>query len=117
MEGMALLESKMKPFVILDTVTKPDGFGGYNEALTEGARFDAAITMKNNTEAQIAYQTGTKRIYAVITKQTVRLKQNMRIRRVQDGLTLRITSNAADLETPSVSDLKLYQVNAEAIDV
>ena len=117
MEHMTLLDSRMEPFVILDTVTRPDGFGGYNEVLADGAPFDAAVTMKNTTEAQIAYQTGAKRIYAVITRQTVKLKQNMRIRRVQDGLTLRITSNATDFHTPTISDLKLYQVSAEAIDV
>jgi hypothetical protein len=41
----------------------------------------------------------------------------MKIRRVQDGLTLRITSNAADFATPAISDLKLYQVSAEAVEV
>lgn len=117
MAGMTLLESSMKPFVILDTVTRPDGFGGYDEVLADGAPFDAAATMKNTTEAQIAYQTGAKRIYTVVTRQTVKLKQNMKIRRVQDGLTLRITSNATDFATPAISDLKLYQVSAEAVEV
>lgn len=113
---MDLLESRMKPFVIMDTVTVPDGFGGYDEVLTAGAPFDAATVIKNSTEAQIAYQTGTKKIYSVVTRQTVRLKHGMKIRRVEDGLTLRVTTDAADLKTPDISDLKLYQVSAEAIE-
>lgn len=117
MDSMVLLQSRMKPFIILDTVTKPDGFGGYDEVLTEGAPFDAATTTKDSTEAQIAYQNGAKKIYTVVTKQTVKLKRGMKIRRVEDGLTLRITTDAADMKTPDISILKLYQVSAEAIDV
>lgn len=117
MDGFALLESRMKAFMILDTVTVPDGFGGYNEALTDGAPFDGAAVIKDNTEALIAYQNGAKKIYHVVTRQTVRLKRNMKIRRIEDGLTLRVTSDATDFKTPDISDLKLYQVSAEAIDV
>lgn len=112
-----LLESKMKPFVIIDTVTVPDGFGGYNEVLADGAPFDGAAVIKNNTEALIAYQSGVKKLYSVVTRQTVKLKRDMKIRRIEDGLTLRVTSDAADFKTPDISDLKLYQVSAEAIDV
>lgn len=117
MEGLPLLESKMKDCVVLDTITVPDGFGGYNEVLKDGAPFKAAITTKSTTEAQIAYQTGTKRIYIVVTPQVVALKQNMKIRRVDDGLTLRITSNASDFTTPNISSLSLSQVSAEAVGV
>lgn len=117
MENSPLLTSVMKPCVILDTTTKPDGFGGYDEVLTEGAPFNAAIAINNTTEAQIAYQTGTKRIYTVVTLPVVKLKQGMKIRRVYDGLTLRITSNASDMTAPDMSSLKMAQVNAEAVDV
>lgn len=116
MDGMTLLESRMKPFVILDTVTVPDGFGGYNEVLTDGAPFQAATTTKDSTEAQIAYQAGTKKIYTVVTKQTVKLRHGMKIRRVEDGLTLRITTDATDFKTPDISSLNLYQVSAEAVE-
>lgn len=117
MDGMALLQSRMKPFVIMDTVTRPDGFGGYDEVLADGAPFDAAVTLKNTTEALIAYQSGVKKIYTVITKQTVRLRRGMKIRRIEDGLMLRVTTDAEDMKTPDISDLKLYQVSAEAVEV
>lgn len=117
MSELALLESKMNPFVILDTTTQPDGFGGYNEVLKDGAPFDAAAVLKSNTEAQIAYQAGTKRMYTVVTKQTIVLKHGMKIRRVHDGLTLQVTSNATDMQTPGISSLNLAQVSAEVIDV
>lgn len=117
MDGFTLLESRMKPFVIVDTVTVPDGFGGYNEVFSDGAPFDGAAVAKDTTEALIAYQSGAKKIYSVVTRQTVRLKRNMKIRRIEDGLTLRVTTDASDFKTPDISDLKLYQVSAEAIDV
>ena len=117
MDGMALLQSRLKPFVIMDTVTRPDGFGGYDEVLADGAPFDAATTIKSSTEALIAYQDGAKKIYTVVTRQTVRLRRGMKIRRVEDGLTLRVTTDAEDMKTPDISDLKLYQVSAEAIEV
>lgn len=111
-----LLSSVMRPCRILDTVTRPDGFGGYDEAYTEGAEIMAAITLKSSTEAQIAYQTGIKRLYVVVTEEAVKLKQGMRIRRVQDGLTLRITSNASDFTAPQMAGIRMAQVTAEAIE-
>lgn len=117
MDNSPLLSNIMKPCVIMDTMTKPDGFGGYDEVLTEGAPFNAAIALNSTTEAQIAYQTGTKRIYTVVTLPVVKLKHGMMIRRVHDGLTLRITSNASDMIAPDMSSIKMAQVNAEAVDV
>lgn len=112
-----LLDSKMKKWHVLDTITKPDGYGGYNEVLTIGAPFEAACTLKSNTEAQIAYANGLKKQYAVVTRQTVRLKHGMKIQRDEDGLMLKVTSDAADMQTPKESDLKLYQVTAEVVEV
>ena len=111
-----LLASIMRSCVILDTVTRPDGFGGYDEVYTDGAEIMAAITLKSSTEAQIAYQTGIKRLYVVVTEDAVKLKQGMRIRRVQDNLTLRITSNASDFTAPQMAGVKMAQVTAEAIE-
>lgn len=117
MEQSALLASLMTPCVILDKTTVSDGLGGYNEVYVEGAAFDAAIAINSTTEAQIAYQAGTKRLYTVATKQLVRLSPNMRIKRLHDGLILRVTSNSTDLMSPGMSELNLAQVSAEAIDV
>ena len=110
-----LIEQKMKPFVILDTVTVADGFGGYSEIHKDGAPFDAAATMKDTTEAQIAYQQGAKKIYTVVTRQTVKLKHGMKIKRLHDGLTLRVTSDSEDMQTPVTSNLSFSQVSAEVI--
>ena len=112
-----LLESKMKKWHVLDTVTRPDGYGGFDEVSAPGAPFDAACTLKSNTEAQIAYANGVKKLYAVVTRQTVRLKRGMKIQRDEDGLVLKVTSDAADMQTPAESGLKLYQVTAEVVEV
>lgn len=112
-----LLESRMKDFVILDVITRPDGFGGFDEVMTEGAPFKAAAVIKSNTEAQIAYQTGTKRIYTVVTYNLVKLRPGMKIRMVEDGLTLEVTSNSTDMTTPEISNLDLSQASAKVVDV
>ena len=111
-----LIDQRMKPFVILDVATVPDGFGGYSEILKDGAPFYAAATMRDTTDAQIAYQQGMKRIYTVVTKRTVKLKHGMKIRRVHDSLTLRVTSESEDLQTPDSSALDYAQVSAEVIE-
>lgn len=100
----------------LDLTSESDGFGGFVETWKEGATFDAAFAMNGTTDAQIAQQSGQKRLFTVLTKQTAALRFNDRIKRLSDGLVLRITSNAADMATPGSSDLKLYQVTAEAIE-
>lgn len=111
-----LLPQMFTPACKLDLTSESDGFGGFVETWKEGAQFDAAFAMNGTTDAQIAQQSGSKRLFTVLTKQTAKLRFNDRIKRLSDGLVLRITSNADDIKTPDSSDLKLYQVTAEAIE-
>lgn len=113
---MSLLDQYFVPACMLDLVSESDGFGGVIKVWKDGAKFEAAFAMNGSTDAQIAQQTGQKRLFTVVTRQTVELKHNDRIKRLSDGLVLRITSNAEDIKTPDSSDLKLYQVTAEAIE-
>lgn len=113
---MTLLERHFVPACMLDLVSEKDGLGGVVETWMEGAAFDAAFVMNGSSDAQIAQQTGQKRLFTVVTRQAVELKHNDRVKRLSDGMVLRVTSNAEDVKTPDSSDLKLYQVTAEAME-
>ena len=100
---------------MLDRRTHPDGFGGITDTWVDGAMFDAAAAMRQSDEMTIAYRNGLKMVYDVVVPETVTLMQNDRIKRVRDGLVIRVTSNTAEMTTPSMSDMHFSQCSAEAI--
>lgn len=100
---------------MMDKRTIADGYGGVTVELVPGAEFRAAIVMDSTTEAQIAQQNGLKTIYKILTGELVSLTQGDIVQRMEDGLTLRVTSNARDMSTPKVAQAKFRQVNAEAV--
>lgn len=102
---------------MMDRVTASDDLAGIVQTWQEGAHFRAGIATAQTTEAKIAYQTGAKTIYTVVTEEAITLSAGDRIKRLSDGLVLKITSNAADMTTPAVSVVKFRQANAEAVTV
>ena len=113
---MSYLDFAFEPACMVDRRTVSDGMGGMVDTWVDGAVFAAAFAQVSSTDALIAYQTGQKTMYKVITRQTVALKHNDRIRRLSDGQMMRITSSAQDMRTPASSWLKMYQVTAEVIE-
>lgn len=100
---------------MMDKMTVKDELAGIATYWQEGAHFRAGIATKSSTEARIAYQTGAKTMYTVVTDEMIELAAGDRIKRLSDGLMLKITSNAADMTTPAISTVKFRQVNAEAV--
>lgn len=113
---MGYLDFAFEQACMVDRRTVSDGMGGVVATWEDGAAFDAAFALVSATDALIAYQSGQKAMYKVITRQTVVLRHNDRIRRLSDGQMMRITSNAQDMRTPASSGLKMYQVTAEVIE-
>ena len=82
------LEDFFEDFVILNKISEPDGQGGVNWYLTEGAPFRAGIRTVSSTEAEIAYRSGTKTIFRITTPLGVELEQNdIVLRRRESGNT------------------------------
>ena len=108
-----LLYQIMTPCKIMNHVRTDDPLGGYTEAWTEGATFDASITKNGSVEAIIAEQQGVREIFSVVTKKTFMLNYHDVIKRVSDGATFRITSNAKDLEAHPASTIQIAMVTAE----
>ena len=102
---------------MMDKRTVADGFGGITTEWVDGAEFSAGITRVSSNEAMIAYQNGLKVMYNVVFDENITLTQNDRIKRLNDGLVLRITSASRDMTTPAVSEVKYSQVSAEVIDL
>lgn len=89
--------------------------GGKIDTWTDGATFQAGVSLNNSREAQIAYRNGLATQYTIVVPNGVTLRQNDRIKRVADGVEYRITSNSADMHTPAPAALQYAQVTAEVI--
>ena len=109
------LEDFFEPFVKVERQSWPDGLGGVTGIWQDGAPFDAGISTENTTEARLAYQSGTKTVYTIVTAKTIKLTHNEHVRRLRDGRIYRITSDCRDMETPDVAEVPFWQVSAEVI--
>lgn len=110
---MSLIDSMMVPCRTLNRVRIDDPYGGYTEAWTDGASFDAAIIKNTTTEAQIAEKQDITELFTVVTKKTFPLAFHEAFKRLSDGQIFRVTSNSKDSEAPDASTVKITKVTAE----
>lgn len=103
-------------FCMLDKRTVSDGMGGVTPTYVEGAHFKAGITTNQSNEAKIAYQQGLKVMYTLVFMPIITLTNGDRVKRLSDGLVLRITSKSRDMTTPEAAQLKISQVTAEVVE-
>lgn len=108
-----LIENMMTPCVLVEKKREPDGEGGFYTAWTEGAQFDAAITLDSTMQARIAEKDGVTSIFTVTTRRTAALEYHDVFKRISDGAIFRVTSNGTDKQSPRVSTLDIAQVTAE----
>ena len=101
---------------MMDKRTTPDGVGGFIPHFVEGAHFRAGISTKQSTEAMIAYQQGLKTVYVIAFEPVVDLKHGDRVKCLKDGRMFRVTSDAHDMVTPRMAQLKMSQVTAEVVE-
>ncbi len=109
---MSLLESAMEKCVFVDKRRTDDGEGGFITEWVEGAPFDAAISLDQSIQAQIAQKQGVTGVYSVIVKKHVRLDYHDVFKRVSDGQIFRITSRD-DSATPESAAINARVVKAE----
>lgn len=110
---MSLLSDAMESCVLLDKQTSSDGMGGYNIVWTDGAEFDAAITLDTSMEARTAEKAGVTALYTVTTTKALNLQYHDVFRRESDGKIFRVTSDGDDKKTPTGASLNMRQVSAE----
>lgn len=111
---MKLYEAMMDSCVLMEKVRVPDGLGGWTTEWTEGAPLKAAILKSTSVEARRAEAEGVTELYTVTVFRETPLEFHDVIKRISDGLILRITSNITDNTSPVFSGIDFGQVNAEA---
>ena len=110
---MSLLESAYEPFVMMDQKSTKDSYGTITRIWTEGAQFDAAAVYDSSMQARVAGVQGVTSLYTVTTPKSITLNYYDVIKRVSDGLVLRVTSRGRDKATPESAALDMRQVTAE----
>lgn len=110
---MSLLTEAMEPVVLLDKITRPDGYGGYKATWTEGAEFVAAIVLDTSMQARVAEVQGVKALYTVTTTKAMNLQYHDVFKRLSDNKIFRVTSDGDDKKTPESAGLNMRQVSAE----
>lgn len=108
-----LLKEYMEDCVLVDRVTIPDGYGGYDNVWKEGAPIKAAITTGNSLAAEIAEAEGVKAIYKITTEKNINLQFHQIIKRLSDGKYFRCTTDGDDVKTPDSASIDMRQVTAE----
>lgn len=110
---MSLLEEAMETCILMDKVTKPDGYGGYRSRYVAGASFQAAIVFDTSMEARVADKQGVTSLYTVTTTKALTLEYHDVFKRLGDGKVFRVTSDGDDRFTPNSSTLDMRQCTCE----
>lgn len=110
---MSLLDEAMESFVMMDRITAPDGYGGYNSFWREGASIKAAAVLDTSMEARVGEKQGVTALYTITTGKSVNLQFHDVIKRTSDGKIFRIKSDGDDKRTPASAGLNMRQVTAE----
>ena len=97
--------------LLVRTVTD-DGFGSVTETWQDGTDIRAGIIRNSSTEAQLAYRTGAKELYTIVTV-GIDLHQHDRVQRVSDGRVFRVTSDSRPAPVPA--SIAYRQADAEVI--
>lgn len=82
---MSLIDEAMEPCIIMDKVTRDDGYGGVVTEYTEGAPFSAAISFDDSIMARTASAQGVTDLYTVTTRKNIVLQAQDVFKRVSDG--------------------------------
>ena len=110
---MSLLDSAFEDFVIIDKVTRPDGYGGIITQYVDGATIAAAAVLVSSPETTIAQALTNKEAFTITTRKNVNLQYHDILRRKSDGKVFRVTSDGDDLKTPDTATLNMRNVSAE----
>lgn len=110
---MSLLDQAMETCIMLDRVTRPDGYGGIQTVWLPGAELQAAIVLDSSTQARIAAVQGVTALYTITTKKAINLQYHDVLQRLADKKIFRVTSDGDDKKTPATAALNMRQVSAE----
>lgn len=110
---MSLIEEFMETFVIMDQRRVPDGASGFITQWLEGAEVQLALTLDTTLEARRASQEGMNSSFKVYMNTASALGFHDVVKRIRDGQTFRLTSDATDKHVPKSSSLDLCMATAQ----
>lgn len=110
---MSLIDKFVRQCELVVQSESPDGQGGTVTSWTPGKRFGAAFVKRESREGITAEKPGSVEWYTVTVPSRVGLKHHDVIRRISDGLVLRVTSDSTDTSPPPCASFTFEQVNAE----
>lgn len=114
---MSLIDEFKKPFKIMDKTTGDDGYGGIATIYKEGATVNIAMTLNNSVEAQVAQKQGVTSIYTATFSKGLQIAYNDYLKRVDDGVYFRITSNPSEDQTPDRMAVQFMKATAERTEL
>lgn len=110
---MSLIDEFKTTCAFMEKMRLPDGEGGFNTTWSEGAKFQAAITLDTSIEAVAAEKQGVTSVYKVTVGKSMNLEYHDVIKRLYDGKVFRVTSDGDHNYTPKSATLDMRQVTAE----
>lgn len=110
---MSLIDEMMDSCVIMNKSKVPDGEGGFVTEWNEGAEILVAIVNDSSMQARIAEKEGVTNTYTLTTRRDNALEFHDVIKRVKDGATFRVTSEASEKKSPIVASMDMAQCSAE----
>ena len=114
---MSLLSEAMEQCTLFNRSVIPDGYGGYEDTLTPGVTFSAAIVLDTSIQARVAEKQGVTGLYTITTEKFLNLQFHDVFRRDKDNQFFRVTSDGTDKKTPASANLNMRQVSAETWDL
>ena len=108
-----VMQSFTKKFRFQTRRYEPDGVGGFVSGWQDGPEFEAVERHDTTVEAQVAEQADTASTYTLLVNTGVPLAFPDYIRRVDDGQTFQVTSDAADKSAPPESGMGLRAVQCK----
>lgn len=104
-----------KEFAYMEKHHKTDGLFGTVTTWEEGVHFWAVERHDQTIEAQQAEQQGTASTYTLYVDKSVDLQAFDHIKRIEDGQTYQVTTNATDKASPVESGMNLCTVQCKKV--
>lgn len=110
---MSLMDDYRASCVKMVQKTENDGEGGFFTKWEEGNAFPAVIALNESSETTKGERRTAANTYNVIVSKALDLNYHDVIKRLPDGMILRVTSDGTDKKTPESAFLDMRLVTAE----
>ena len=109
-----IFDEYREDFAFMDKSHTRDSEGNPIVTWTQSeATFKAGIRFDNSVQAKVAQANGVQDLYTIICEKSIDLEFNDVIKRLDTGVTYRITTSGKDNHTPASAGLNMRAVSAK----